>query len=70
MTTLGYEIRGKDGFYVRRQVSANTLQLVVGHDNVAGGLWVEWAENENAHEIRNHARRMIRQARKEGFADA
>ena len=28
MTTLGYEIRGKDGFYVRRQISSNTLQLV------------------------------------------
>ena len=38
MTTLGYEIRGKDGFYVRRQISSNTLQLVVGHDNVAGGF--------------------------------
>ena len=25
MTTLGYEIRGKDGFYVRRQISSNTL---------------------------------------------
>lgn len=42
-------------------------RLVVGHNNVAGGLWVEWAENENGHEVHNHARRMIHQARKEAF---
>lgn len=60
-----YEIRGRDGFYVARQFTAGTLELVVGHDNVAGGLWNEWVnDNESTANIKKQARRMIREARK------
>ena len=59
-----YEIDGKDGFYVIRQIEANTLSLVVGRDIHAGGYWSEWVnDGETARNIKNQARRMIRAAR-------
>lgn len=62
--TLGYEIKGRDGFYVKRQITANTLQLVVGRDIHCGGYWSEWVNDGGTQrEIKNQARRMIRAAR-------
>jgi len=66
-----FEIRGRDGFYVRRQVTANTLELVVGHDRVAGGLWNEWVnDGQPERETRNQARRMIAEARRNGLEES
>ncbi len=59
-----YEIRGRDGFYVSRQYTAGTLELVVGRDIHAGGYWNEWVnDGSSRREVRNQARRMIRAAR-------
>lgn len=59
-----YEIRGRDGFYVCRQMYAGTLQLVVGRDIHPGGYWAEWVnDGASRREVRNQARRMIRAAR-------
>lgn len=59
-----YEIKGRDGFYVKRQIVANTLQLVVGRDIHPGGYWTEWVnDGESDRSIKNQARRMIRAAR-------
>lgn len=58
-----YVIRGRDGFYVARQITAGTVQLVVGRDIHPGGYWCEWAEDFTPQQVRNLARRMIRAAR-------
>ncbi|ACF33949.1 hypothetical protein Porky_134 [Mycobacterium phage Porky] len=65
-------IVGRDGFYVRWQENARSLQLCVGHIDVVGGLWQEWADGgadlddvaRRPELIRNHARRMISAARR------
>lgn len=60
----GYVIRGRDGFYVRRQWYCNTWQLVVGRTIHVGGYWTEWVnDGASKREERNQARRMIRAAR-------
>lgn len=62
--TRDYAIRGRDGFYVARQWTAGTLQLVVGRDIHPGGYWTEWVnDGEPAGTVKNQARRMIRAAR-------
>ena len=59
-----YEIKGRDGFYVKRQIVANALQLVVGRDIHPGGYWIEWVtDGESKRNVKNQARRMIRAAR-------
>lgn len=66
-------IVGRDGFYVRWQENARSLELCAGHVTVVGGLFQEWADGgcdlddvtRRPAMIRAHARRMIRRARRE-----
>lgn len=70
-------IVGRDGFYVRWQEHARSLELCAGHVDVAGGLFQEWADGGcdlsdvtgRPWIIRAHARRMIRRARREYAAE-
>ena len=63
-TEREYEIRGRDGYYVARQLSSGAPQLVVGRDVHPGGYWCEWVDDgASRREVRNQARRMIRAAR-------
>jgi hypothetical protein len=65
-------IVGRDGFYVRWQASYGSLELCAGHVDACGGLFQEWADGgcdlddveRRPKLIRNHARRMIRAARR------
>lgn len=68
-TKENYVIRGRDGYYVIRQVSAGETELVAGHDKVPGGLFAEWHDCEPESTVYNHARRMIRKARAEGIEE-
>lgn len=61
----GAVIVGRDGCYVRRFKSYDAWALSAGHVDVVGGMAFEWAENDDAADVRRRARRMLAAVRRE-----